>query len=382
MLDILLEKTILNQKDITNFFNTIGENIDIDKIQKEFHEYNPKTETPTKTFAAIDGSYNNKKLMAAFVYAIASQTIIYNPKTKITKESSAGDIKLISSTKTRNIREILSQQMNILELKSTIDTLQRYPDIDYMLLDGMISGIIYQTSNSKFSPLIKKYLQQWAKQIEIEIYSGNFPIEVKSITQQDEIIEKIKQIYKFKLKEEVEDLNSIISYMQTLEQLTCLNYLLKKFSHKIVGISKTSSTQQQFNQQIPDAAAVEYTCENPGYTTPMKLTDIRPLRTTSDDSIHVQLPIHKDLTNIVYTTFFTRLDKRGNVLKIELPYDISEDEDKIKSILDDINSISLNGYPYILKRAHDDVVIKQEDMYKIMKRLGIYEKTGRDMLEK
>ena len=50
-------------------------------------------------------------------------------------------------------------------------------------------------------------------------------------------------------------------------------------------------------------------------------------------------------------------------------------------ILNNLNSISVDGYPYILKKAHDEVVIKQRDMDSIMKELGIFEKTGRDMLE-
>lgn len=381
MLDILLEKTIINQKDIRNFFNTIEENIDKDKILKQFHEYKPKTEHATKTFAAVDGSYNKKKLMAAFIYAISSQTIIFNPETKITKESSAGDINLISTNKTKRISEILSQQMNILELKSTINTLQQHPEIDYMLLDGMISGTIYQTSNPKFSPAIKKHLKQWVKKVEIQIHNKDFPLEVTSIKDEKEVIKKVKEIYQFELNEEPEDLNDIILYMQTLEQLTCLNYLIRKYSDKIIGISKTSSTQQQFQQSIPDAAAVEYTCKNPGYTTPLKLTDIHPVRTTVNEQVSVKLPIYSELTKIIYTTFFTRLNLKGNVLKIELPYDISEDETRIKTILDDLNSISVDGYPYILKRAHDEVVIKQYHMNKITKKIGIIDKTGRDMLE-
>ena len=40
------------------------------------------------------------------------------------------------------IDSILSMYMNILELKSTLDTLERYPEIDYMLMDGSIRGTL------------------------------------------------------------------------------------------------------------------------------------------------------------------------------------------------------------------------------------------------
>jgi NurA-like 5'-3' nuclease len=73
------------------------------------------------------------------------------------------------------------------------------------------------------------------------------------------------------------------------------------------------------------------------------------------------------------------------VIKVEIPVKDEDDVDKvkqnIKELLDDLYSCSINGYPYILKKVHDNVVITN----KFMDRMEIvYEFTnkakGREVL--
>lgn len=381
MLDILYEKVIVNRSQINEFFDNIRGNLDVDKIRSSYNECRFDKTIPDKTFAAVDGSLNKKKLMAAFIYALSSQTIIYDSKTHITKHSQAADVNYISSTQTSHINDILSHQMSILELKSTIDTLQKHPEIDYMLLDGMISGkILYLSINYEFPQQIEDMIQDKIDEIEQQLEDGNFPIE---IVMNETIVNEIMQNGKFKPQEENEIKEQIIKYSQTLEELACINYLLENYSEKIVGVSKTSSTHNQFEQIIPDAAAVEYVCQNSGYTNPIENLNIKPLRRVTTQRRRTnEFPKYRSLSDRTFTTFFTRINNHGNVLKIELPYKIYSDKhETIQTILNDLNSISVDGYPYILKKAHDEVVIKQRDMDSIMKELGIFEKTGRDMLE-
>ena len=56
-------------------------------------------------------------------------------------------------------------------------------------------------------------------------------------------------------------------------------------------------------------------------------------------------------------------------------------DEKIVEILNDLQSISVHGYPHILKRAHDEVKIKTKHLERIARNMGLYDKTGRDMLE-
>lgn len=389
MLDILLEKSITQKKDITSFFENIQENLDIEKIKDSYNVCLIPEISTNKVFAAVDGSFNKKKLIAAFVYAITSQSIIYDPKDYITKESSTADVNYISSTQTSKIGDILSQQMSILELKSTIDTLQKHPNINYMLLDGSISGdLLYISTNYQLNPIIKKYLKIYMRELYDQIKNQEFKLEVRSIKQQDIILENVKNRLKAGLNiQTIEDPYEIIQYCLTLEKLTCIKYLLDNYSDKLIGISKTSSTQMLLKQPIPDVAALEYVCAEEGYTKTYEMDNIKPRRVirqdSEDRSIQKEFPIYEELSNRTFTTFFTRLDKQGNILKIELPYKLHQNnkKDKIESILTDLKSISINGYPYILKKAHDEVKIGKDNMEKIIMQLGIFEKTGRDMLE-
>ena len=67
------------------------------------------------------------------------------------------------------------------------------------------------------------------------------------------------------------------------------------------------------------------------------------------------------------------------IIKIELPYEA--DEDEIRKILSDLKRDSVEGYPYLLKKAHNEVVIKNKDIDGLSKIIGFYEKSGREMLK-
>ena len=59
---------------------------------------------------------------------------------------------------------------------------------------------------------------------------------------------------------------------------------------------------------------------------------------------------------------------------------VSRQSNLSDSEIEDLYSASINGYPYILKKAHDEVVIKEKNMKHIIEYMDIFEKTGRDML--
>ena len=82
--------------------------------------------------------------------------------------------------------------------------------------------------------------------------------------------------------------------------------------------------------------------------------------------------------NLVFTVFFARLEDYKNIIKIELPYKAEEDE--IRKILSDLKRDSVEGYPYLLRKAHKEVVIKNVDMDNLAKIIGFYDKSGREML--
>ncbi|MCE7698781.1 MAG: DNA double-strand break repair nuclease NurA [Methanobacterium paludis] len=82
--------------------------------------------------------------------------------------------------------------------------------------------------------------------------------------------------------------------------------------------------------------------------------------------------------SLTFTIFYARLEDHKNILKFELPYRATEDE--IKNILSVIKGNSVEGYPYLLKKAHNDVVIRKTDIERLSKIIGFLEKSGREML--
>ncbi len=383
MLSILYQKSIEKKEEITDFFDNIIEDINLEKVDEKYNKITLTKTRQDKNFAAIDGSFNKKKFMPAYLYTITSQTIISKKNTDALKESEAGDISTLSTIHDRKIDKILSTYMNILELKSTIDTLKKHPDLDYMLLDGSISGTLLNYHEIEINDIITQTLKSYAiNYIHHELEKDNIILEITT--------ERVKGILLSECKKIVEENNldydfndiemDIILSLAGFEQLFCLSYLLKNYKEKIICISKTSTTKSLFNERIPDAAVLEYACDNAGFTNPQEYASMRPVRYLGNVKRQVDFPVENtSLSNTPYKVFFTKLEDSSNVLKIEIPYLINND--KIVEILDDLQSISVQGYPHILKKAHDEVKIKSKHLERIARNMGLYDKTGRDMLE-
>ena len=90
-------------------------------------------------------------------------------------------------------------------------------------------------------------------------------------------------------------------------------------------------------------------------------------------------PFYNDFfKKITFTIFYVRLQDNKNVLKVELPYKASNKE--VFEILRKINVLSVQGYPYLLNKAHNDVVITDRNIKELLKIAKIYETTNREVM--
>ena len=102
-------------------------------------------------------------------------------------------------------------------------------------------------------------------------------------------------------------------------------------------------------------------------------------RPSVSSKVKHEFPVEDEFfRTLQFTVFFARLDDYKNIIKIELPYRANENE--IRQILSDLKKDSVEGYPFLLKKAHHDVVIKNSDISQLSKIVGLVEKTGREML--
>lgn len=310
--------------------------------------------------AAGDGSLNQKKYLSFNLFAVAAESLIYNGEIK-TLESSNVDI----IPKHKHLKDRLRNYMSIFELKTAIKTFKSY-DIDYYLLDGSLLGSLirpYALDKSLTDSVKRLLINKYFKKLEQEMEEFDFNNDVIDISSKKFFKEIEKEL-------DLEDQYDPMIYLENIEHLILISYLLS-FKNKIIAISKTSSSREYFDDVNTDIAIFSIFSKKEGYTKP-KYVDISK---TSKRDFTVKDDFFREIT---FTIFYARLEDNANILKFELPYVVGEEE--IVEILSKIKKYSVDGYPYLLKKAHNDVVITNKDMDRLEKILGILERTGREML--
>lgn len=354
-------------EEIDNYDN---HNLDVSKFWKD--EEFPKHDG-NLTIAAGDGSKHEKKFLSFYFYAIAAETLIYNNKSlnKLMKIESS-DINTMPHGKFSKDR--IRNYMGLFEVKNALKAIKTY-DIDYYLYDGSLLGDLIRPY-----PLEKEIPQdirfdvldfaedELNKEIntienrEVEVYSNKL-VNNDLKSKFDEIRAKRGSKY----------IENIVNYLENIEKLLALVNLLK-YNEKIVAISKTSTATDYFDHNIPDIALFDKYSTGTGCSFPFT----KPV-SDDKDKLKREFPIENDFfKSLIFTVFYVRLEDNKNILKIELPY--KADEAKVKEIISVISRDCTEGYPYLLKKAHHEVIIKKKDIEQLSNIIGIYEKSGREML--
>ncbi|MEN4006491.1 MAG: DNA double-strand break repair nuclease NurA [Methanobacteriaceae archaeon] len=363
MLDSLYEKALKKKDALYNKLKTDFENIKIDpgNFWIDMHIGERKNDI---VISGGDGSRNWKEFLGFVVYAINTECLIYDGKNL--QKVECCDIDVINPYK--YVKNRLETYMSIYEIKSSLKALKDF-NVDLTLFDGSLLGKIIRPSP------MENTLPEWIKN-EIRLKYLN-KIE-KSLENELDL-----QIISPKLFSSMdifgENIVDSIIYLESLENLLTTKYLLKEAEKKgkdVVSISKTSTrTDYPFNSNIPDMAIFDRFSKKQGYSKPLYLN-------ASDRMIKRIFPIYdKYFKDLTFTIFYARFDDFKNILKFELPYRATEED--IILILESLKGICAEGYPYLLKKAHNDVVLQNRDMKNILRMMGFHDpdlKTGREML--
>ena len=339
-------------------------NLDISKFWKS--EDIPKY-VGDLTIAAGDGSKHEKKFLSFYFYAVACETLIYN--NKLSKIESV-DINTMPHGKFSKDR--IRNYMELFEVKNALKAIKTY-DIDYYFYDGSLLGDLIRPY-----PLEAEIPQDIRYDI-LDFAEDKLNEEINSL-ENKEIEVYSNKLVKYDLKKKFEDIKAkngsnyienIENYLENIEKLLALANLLK-YKDKVIAISKTSTANDYFNANMPDMAIFTKYTQDTGYSFGKYLS-------AEDEKFKREFPVENDFfKELVFTIFYVRLEDNKNILKVELPY--KADEKKIKEIISIISRDSTEGYPYLLKKAHHDVIIKKKDIEQLSKIIGIYEKSGREML--
>lgn len=354
MMDSLYEKALIKKESINKRIDDELNSIKFDP-SRYWRDYNIPDVDYDITTGAGDGSINKNKYMSFIFYAIDAECLVYN-KGLSTIESSEIDI----IHHHQFVEDRLRSYMGIFEIKNALKAFEDY-EIDLFLFDGSLLGNlirpfpidknlkneIKEEIKTKFLPSLEEILFNDVKNSKVNISSNKL----------------------FDNSDVFGDQPDAMIYLENIENLLVIGELLKNHS-SLVGISKTSTSTEYFDSKIPDMAVFDRFSRKTGYSTP-KYVRISEMKR--------EFPVKNDFfKSLIFTIFYARLADNKNILKFELPYKATEED--IKEILSVIKTNSAEGYPLLLKKAHNDVVIRKLDLERLSKIIGFMEKRGREML--
>ncbi len=360
MLNELLTKVIQDKDYLLSQFENYYENTSEESITQKWTNYNFTKYSPTENVIAVDSSINSENFITQTVYALNSQAIYSDIQPGTESLSKKYDLEIMPNS-IESYNSIFAKQMNIFELKTILNSLHTKPDVKYLLLDGDFFSILNHVASIVNTSLRNNdFVASYTKKI-VEKEKNNFNLEVPKITS---IIKDIPPNINIALTE-------IILYFQMIEQLCILKTILENYSHKIISISKTSRTKTLYeNEYFSDLALITKYCKNSGYSDATLIDDTRFRAYINHTIQYGQYPIYNDFfKNLNFTNRFVKLTDNGSVLKVQLAYNATESD--FKEVLEDLHSYSLEntGYPYLLKRVHDEVKITNKDMLLLLRPL-------------
>ena len=355
MLYSLYEKAITKK----DFVYTIESSADLDsQLKHRWFNRNINKAPIDFSMAAGDGSFNKKKFLKANFCAVDAESVIYDGEIKKIEDGDIFDISHVSF-----LDELLSNYMAIYELKCALRAIKKH-DVDYYLFDGSILGDLDNAfpRGAKLPSQIRNnlnndLLNEFEKRLNFQEYGFVFP-QIRDLKWGDFLNnEDYSKIEEFNLQ------------LASIEKIILLKELLQH-RKKIISISKSSSERDLFKWNIPDIAFLDMFTEKQG------LSLINNEKKVFDKA---SFPFFNDFfKGISFTIFYVRLEDYKNVFKVELPYKASKEE--VFRIIEKLKAFSVQGYPYLLNMAHNDVVIKDKNINELLKIAKIYETTNREML--
>jgi len=354
VLEELVQTLAANKKHLMMRITELREEIDPKKVNYRWVDYDPSVRE-NAIIGAEDGSYNVNQYQTFCLYAVAAKSFYYDGALHVFRNT---DIDIL--TPYRHSIDRLRTYMSILEKKAALHVLNS-TDAEVFLLDGSILGDLIRPATFDKAP---------SADVRTDIEQRFLPSITESLSN-GEYEQIVSKNYHQELLEEGHSINSIV-YLEYLENILCLREIIQHSS--VVAVSKTSHSINYFTEyNVPDMAIFDLFCRSTGYSEPLKV------ELGQMERYKRRFPIlDKYFRTIDLSLFYGRFGPNVPVLKFE--YLGPARKGNAERILDSLSSSVVEGYPYLLKKAHNEVVIKKTHMTQIEKILGIYERTGREIL--
>ncbi len=337
MLQSTYEAFARKRKELQNYVKSLRSKTNFSVFRDEWREV--EIEAKESRAGAEDGSVNHKKYKSLVLYALNAACVLYDGKLRVD-----GSVDIDFLYPYRYVKERLSLYMTILEIKTALRHLH---NVDLLMLDGSLYAALvaprelYSLGREDREEVLK-YLPEIERSNSAEVVS-------KRIAREEKLG------------------NEEIFFLEYLEYLYSLSALLEKGVNKIVGISKTSSDTKA-GYEIPYMAGFEEVSSKEGFSN------------IYENTLERKFPVYSNFfQSMVFSRFYARLEDRKQVLLFEVPREIVERD--VVAILERVKYFSIDGYPYLLRKAHREVVIGNRDIDGFASMIGIKEKTGREVLK-
>jgi NurA-like 5'-3' nuclease len=343
MLNITYETFAKNRAALKKRIRLLREEKTLKKYEKHWHPIDLKEKKAH--IGAEDGSINHKKYKSIVLYALNASAPVYNGKIK---QSQFCDVDILYPY--REIKDRLDIYRTIFEFKASLAVID---EVDLFLVDGSIYSdlVVPRNLGVALSKEEKSEIMEFLPEIEEE---------------------GVVEIASKRLAKNIIGPNRFqkIAFLEYLEYIATLKRFIEKGRDKVVGVSKTASASS-FEEGMPDIAVFDEISKEPGFGFAKEREKI----------LQKKFPIYGEFFSSYvpfFKYFYARLEKNKGVFMMEVPRDIGEKE--IIDLLCKIRSTSVDGYPYLLRKAHKDVVITNRDIEKFVRSLGINDLTGREAL--
>ncbi len=382
----ILEKAKLLKEEFYNLTKDFDREIRKEDVKREWYKYTPN---PKKiSVCAEDGSLNVRNYLGYNLFVVSGYAVYMNEDEtgEINyKEYTTGEINLSVIKKHKYLDAYLRTLMFLVELKALLK-LAKETKPEMLILDGTLS--------SKYITIFPK--SDWFTDKEFEGELANTSVELVPLIK-DKLFDydivafskEVKEIVKTKLEKKnipptIATLEATISKIAYFEYLLLLHELFYNLDWHplIIGIAKTSNLTSIFNKSIPDIRIFYKYAEGLGYSKKIYLETEELKWEHSEIFEKKEIEIESKLREVSFLYFYSKYQSERSISLIEIYEDPEIEKFDEEKILDYLNYLSVNGYPFILKKADKEVRITNKDMELIESILGLQnEVSGREGLD-
>lgn len=367
----LLNKTYNLKNELADLAFSLTEEISKDEVLSKWSIYFPN---PVYKYAvASDGSYNKKHYLGFYLYSVSGYAVGFKDDETYIEEV-IGDIGLSVIKKTELVDQYLRMLMFLSEIKAMLKlAVKEKPDI--LLVDGTLSSrfitIFPKTdwfSGEEFEGKIANIASEFIPQIKENLLDED----ITAFAIKNHVINRLTEVFGEKglRRDVVEATLSKLAYFEYLLLLHKLFYGLD-WNPIVIGIAKTSHSTELFNKSLPDLRILHQYIKEPGYTKPVYL-DLEETKWEFSEVFEImEREIAYQLKDVSIKYFYSKYDSGKTISLIELYENPETVNITPEFIMDILSYFSVSGYPFLLKKADNEVRITHRDMELIENLLGL-----------